>query len=53
MTPRASPIKETTGGKPLEPAQQELLVMASEEVGFSHPVDVGQFFRTRAECDAR
>ena len=32
----------------LEPTQQELVVLASEEAGFSNTVDVGQFFRTRA-----
>ena len=39
---------------PLEPTQQELVdVIASEEAGFSETVDVGEFVRRRAVCDAR
>ena len=36
--------------KPPEPTQQELVVIASEEAGFSKTVDVGQFIRTRLVC---
>ena len=38
---------------PLEPTQEELVVIASEEAGFSNTVDVGRFVRTRAVCDVR
>ena len=40
--------KEEQVEKPLEPTQQELVVIASEGAGFSNTVDDGQFFRTRA-----
>ena len=39
--------------QPPEPTQQELVVIASEEAGFSKTVDVCQLFRTRVVCDAR
>ena len=39
--------------KTSEATQQELVVKASEEAGLSKTVDVGQFSRTRAVCDAR
>ena len=38
--------------EPHETTQQELVVKASEEAGFSNTVDVGQLFRTRPVCDA-
>ena len=38
--------------EPLEPAQQELVVKACQEAGFSETVDVVQLFRTRLVCDA-
>ena len=37
----------------LESPQQELVVIVSEEAGFSKTVAVGQFFRTRVVCDVR
>ena len=36
-----------------EPTQQEIVVIASEETGFSKTVNVCQFFRTIAVCDHR
>ena len=38
---------------PLGPTQQQLVVIATGEPGFSSTVDVCQLCRTRAVCDAR
>ena len=38
--------------KTREPTEQELVVIASEEVCFSNTEEVCQFFRTRPVCDA-
>ena len=37
--------------EPPEPTQQELVVKAAQEEGFTKTVDVGQLFRTRPVCD--
>ena len=37
--------------EPLQPTQQELMVKASQEAGFSKTIDICQFFRTRPLCN--
>ena len=44
--------KKAQAKEPPEPTQQELIVKAYQEAGFTQTADNGQFFGTRLVCDA-